>query len=45
MMEILEIKKLGTTMYNRNYGGFEYKPNPLWIAKAITKPKLKDINP
>ena len=24
MMEILEIKKLGTTMYNRNYGGFEY---------------------
>ena len=21
------------------------QPNPLWIAKAITKPKLKDINP
>ncbi|BDD12069.1 hypothetical protein FUAX_45010 (plasmid) [Fulvitalea axinellae] len=33
-------KVLCTTMYNRNYGRFDYPSTPLGIADVSSKPKI-----
>lgn len=32
-------------MYNRNYGGFDYRPNPLGIIKYSAYPKNINTKP
>ena len=38
-------KKLRTTMYNRNYGGFDYVRIHSELLKSVLNRKLTHINP
>jgi len=41
----MDNKKLGTTMYNRNYGGFDYVRIHSELQASVLNQKLVNLNP